>query len=387
LKSKSLEALGRLAGGVAHDFNNMLTVILTTADLARLNRERTLDPPLHEDLHNISEAASKAAELTAQLLACGRRQVLAPQVLSLNQVIQGITPLLKRSLPENIELDVKCDPTVANVLADGSQLEQVLVNLVVNARDAMPVGGKLSLATCNSDLDDGYAAGHPEVVPGKYVQLSVCDTGVGMTKEVRSQIFEPFYTTKAHGKGTGLGLATVHGIVRQSGGHVNVYSEPGKGSCFRVYLPATDQTPNATESQAPTHQEKLMGHVLLVEDNDLVRKPVGRMLKLMGLHVTEANGGVEALAALQAATSRIDILLTDVVMCDTTGPELAEKVVKMYPHIQVLHLSGYTEDAIIAHGELSQGVHFISKPFTRSRLQEAIGSLLPKGSGGSMPTA
>jgi PAS domain S-box-containing protein len=368
-KSKSLEALGRLAGGVAHDFNNMLTVILGTSDII-IATEKT-NEPLRTDLESIHTAATKAAELTAQLLAFGRKQVLEPQVVSLNDVIFGLIPLLKRSLPESIELIVDCTPGIANVSVDAAQLDQVLVNLVVNARDAMPQGGKLRISTKERDFDDAYAAGTPEVAPGRYVEISVCDTGTGMSAEVLARIFEPFYTTKAPGKGTGLGLATVHGIIRQSGGHIQAQSEVGKGSCFCVYLPKTTQN-ITTESPPPTGSPQLSGHVLLVEDNDLVRVPIRRMLHALGFLVTEADGGKEALAAYVEAKPPIDLLVTDVIMRDTSGTLVAAELQKLNPTLKVLFMSGYTENAIVRNGAMIPGTNFIAKPFTIDKLGAAL---------------
>ncbi len=378
LQSKSLEALGRLAGGVAHDFNNMLTVILGTVDLLRA--EHAGDEPLDNDLRNIGEAASKAAELTAQLLAFGRKQVLEPQVLKPNEVIRGLVPLLRRSIPENIELNVICADDVANVLVDVARLEQVIVNLVVNARDAMSQGGRLTIGTSNRELDEAYAAGHPEVIPGKYVEITVSDTGVGMNEEVRARIFEPFFTTKGQNKGTGLGLATVHGIVRQSGGHVYVYSEPGAGTCFRVYLPQSMAVASAAALEPVPSQSVFSGHVLLAEDSDLVRGPIKRMLMALGFRVTEARSGKEALAAFLAATDPIDLVLTDVVMRDVGGRELASAIMARDTSVRVLFMSGYTENAIVHQGVLDPDVSFISKPFTIKSLRAAIAQSLMRTS-------
>lgn len=378
LQSKSLEALGRLAGGIAHDFNNMLTVILGTVDV--LNSEQRADARLTEDLDSIAEAATRAADLTAQLLAFGRKQVLEPQVLQPNEVIGGLVPLLKRSLPENIELNVSYAKDVANILVDVARMEQVVVNLVVNARDAMPHGGRLTLGTCNRELDDDYAAGHPEVVPGRYVEITVSDTGIGMDEEVLARIFEPFFTTKSHSKGTGLGLATVHGIVRQSGGHVYVYSEPGKGSCFRVYFPQSSAS-QAPISVAPIPTvSRFTGNVLLVEDSDLVRAPIKRMLEALGFKVRDASGGSEAIHCHRDAKNRFDLVLTDVVMRDMNGPELARAIRANVPDMPIIFMSGYTENAIVHQGVLDPGVTYISKPFTLKSLQTTIAKVLSRPS-------
>lgn len=384
LQSKSIEALGRLAGGVAHDFNNMLTVILGTVDVLKLDREA--DTALAEDLRSIEEAAVRAADLTAQLLAFGRKQVLEPQVLEPNEVIRAVVPLLRRSIPENIQLDVDYADDVSNVLVDVARFEQVIVNLVVNAKDAMPEGGRLRLGTCNRDLDDVYATEHPEVVPGKYVEVTVSDTGTGMTDEVRARIFEPFFTTKPHGKGTGLGLATVHGIVRQSGGHLHVDSKPDHGTCFRVYLPQSDAEATFQSVQPVSSWGTLSGRVLLVEDSDLVRAPIRRMLISLGFRVIEAMGGEQALRLYRAADAPIDLVLTDVVMRDFGGPELARRIWELQPNVPVLFMSGYTENAIVHRGVLDAGVSFVSKPFTLKSLRAAIAQVLMRKSRESRET-
>ncbi len=370
MQSQSLESLGRLAGGVAHDFNNMLSVVLGTTDLLKMEHQD--DRALVEDLQMIDDAATKAAELTSQLLAFGRKQVLEPQVLDPNRVVRGLVSLLQRSMPENIELRVSCAERVPNVTVDIARLEQVIVNLVVNARDAMPQGGRLTIGTCEREVDAAYAGEHSDVVPGRYVEIAVSDTGHGMTDEVRTRIFEPFYTTKTHGKGTGLGLATVHGIVRQSGGHIQVYSEPGRGSSFRVYLPCTEAEPTVVGEEYPLRHEEFSGRVLLVEDNDLVRDRVGRMLTALGFRVTETGGGEEAIAAFLAAAEPFELVLTDVVLRDISGPELVAELRRRRPDTRVLFMSGYTENAMEGAGALEHNASFISKPFTRKGLETAI---------------
>ena len=358
---------------MAHDFNNMLAVILGTAELVRA--ERGTDASFQEDLANITAAATRASELTAQLLAFGRRQVLEPQVLDPNEVVKALFPLLKRSLPENIELQVSLGPGVPSVMVDAAQLDQVLVNLAVNARDAMPQGGTLSIGTIERELDEHYAAAHPGVAPGRYVEISVSDTGVGMTDEVRARVFEPFFTTKERGKGTGLGLATVHGIVSQSGGHLHVYSEPGKGACFRVYFPTTERRASAMGRPGP-QRTPFSGHVLLVEDSDLVRVPIRRMLVSLGFDVTEASGGKDAISAFLGAERPVDVLLTDVVMRDLGGQEVAAELKRRAPDLKVLFMSGYTENAIAHFDVLEPDVSFLSKPFTLDKLRDALARML-----------
>lgn len=378
LQSKSLEALGRLAGGVAHDFNNMLTVIVGTVDLLKFEQKE--NKALERDLQNIGEAASKAAELTAQLLAFGRKQVLEPQVLQPRDVILALQPLLRRSLPESIELVIDCAPELSNVRVDAARLEQVLVNLAVNARDAMPQGGRLTIRTRDRQLDEAYAAEHPEVVPGEYVEIAVLDTGTGMTQEVRARIFEPFFTTKAHGKGTGLGLATVHGIVRQSGGHLEVSSEVGIGSAFSVYLPRCDAELSSLSLEPVPSQQRFRGNVLLVEDSDLVRGPIRRMLEALGFKVVEAAGAKEALAAYLAADEVIDLVLTDIVLRDQNGVELALAIREHQADARVVFMSGYTDNPAVHQGLLDPEVNFISKPFTIRSLRSAIAQVLARHS-------
>lgn len=378
LQSKSLEALGRLAGGVAHDFNNMLTVIVGTVDLLKFEQEDNKE--LERDLQNIGEAASKAAELTAQLLAFGRKQVLEPQVLQPNDVILALQPLLRRSLPESIELFMDCAPELSNVRVDAARLEQVLVNLAVNARDAMPQGGCVTIRTRDRLLDEAYAAEHPEVIPGEYVEISVVDTGMGMTHEVRARIFEPFFTTKPHSKGTGLGLATVHGIVRQSGGHLEVSSEVGFGSTFHVYLPKSDAEISSLSLESVPSQQRFRGNVLLVEDSDLVRGPIRRMLQALGFRVVEAACAKEALSVYLAAEEAIDLVLTDIVLRDQSGVELALAIRAHHADARVVFMSGYTDNPTVHQGLLDPEVNFISKPFTIRSLRAAIAQVLVRRS-------
>lgn len=368
--SQRLEAVGRLAGGVAHDFNNLLSVILGYAAFAA--KELHASDPIRGHIVEIQTAGQRAAALTRQLLAFSRKQVLEPEVLDLNRVLAGIESMLRRLLREDIDVEVHPGAELGGVLADPGQLEQVIVNLAVNARDAMPAGGKLTIATENVELDDAYASRHVAVRPGRFVLLSVSDTGEGMDAATRERIFEPFFTTKENGKGTGLGLATVYGIVKQSGGNIWVYSEPGYGSTFKVYLPRVDAPAvEAAHSPAPvaTGGDET---VLLVEDEDAVRRLAERILRGEGYAVLTAANGGEALLVSEQRRGKIDLLLTDVVMPRMSGRELAERLAKESPGLKVLYMSGYTDDAIVHHGVLDPGTRFIGKPFSAAELARKV---------------
>ena len=370
LQSKSLEALGRLAGGVAHDFNNMLTVILATTDLARSSDD--VNPAILEDMETIEDAAKRASQLTYQLLAFGRKQVIEPRVLNLNSAISTLAPLLGRSIPENVELKLIYATNLSDVIIDAAQFDQVLVNLVVNARDAMPNGGRIVITTANRVLDAEYCDKHLGVVPGPYVEISVADTGEGMSQDVLDRVFEPFFTTKAPGKGTGLGLSSVHGMVQKSGGHIFASSVLGVGSTFSVYFPVTTQPQTLPSSETSIGTDTLSGHVLLVEDSDLVRASIRKMLLSIGLEVTEAPGGQQAIATYAALSKPVTFLLTDVIMRDMNGVQLVDELTKSDPKLRVLFMSGYTDEMIGHHGVLSPSVNFIAKPFTIDQLRAAI---------------
>ncbi|MFB3814243.1 MAG: PAS domain S-box protein [Terriglobales bacterium] len=371
--AQKMEAIGRLAGGVAHDFNNLLTVIKGYGELMAQQIDEA--DPLRAELEEIRKAADRAAALTRQLLAFSRRQVLAPKVLELNQVVANMEKLLRRLLGEDVELLTVLDANLGRVKADPGQIEQVIMNLAVNARDAMPQGGQLIIETANFNLDESYKVEHTVVVPGRYVMLAVSDTGVGMTEEVRSRIFEPFYTTKE--RGTGLGLSTVYGIVKQSGGYVWVYSEPGKGSTFKVYLPRVDE-------EAETRQTRVLDSsiyrgtetVLVVEDEDGVRALVRHMLQRHGYTVLETRNAGEALIVCERHPEPIHLLLTDVVLSHVSGPELATRLHPVRPNMRVLYMSGYTEDAIVHHGVLKKGIAFLQKPFTTETLARRVREVL-----------
>jgi two-component system, cell cycle sensor histidine kinase and response regulator CckA len=369
-QAQKTEAVGQLAGGVAHDFNNLLTAILGYAELLALKlKDRPRDA---EDVEQIRKAGERAASLTRQLLAFSRQQVFERKVLDVNRLIGELEKMFRRLIGEDIDLVTVLDPELAAVSADAGQLEQVVMNLVVNARDAMPRGGKLTIETANVSLDEAYARMHPPVRPGQFAMISVSDSGVGMDAETRSRIFEPFFTTKELGKGTGLGLATVYGIVKQSGGYIWVYSEPGKGASFKVYLPVAGEEPAAetvSESERPLQGRETL---LLVEDEASVRTLTRSILESYGYDVLEAGTPEEALGILDRRRSPVHLLLTDVVMPVMGGPDLASRIERVRPGIKVLYMSGYTDDSIFRHGHLKRGSLFLQKPFTPEALARKV---------------
>ncbi|MFO0805211.1 MAG: PAS domain S-box protein [Gemmataceae bacterium] len=374
-QAQKMEAVGQLAGGVAHDFNNLLTVINGYTDLL-MGRFDSSDP-LHEVLGEIYKAGERAAALTRQLLAFSRQQVLEPRVLNLNRVVADAEKLLKRLIGEDILLASSLEPALAPVKADPGQIEQVLLNLAVNARDAMPRGGRITIETQNTTLDEHYCRGFPDLAPGEYVLLAFSDNGCGMDETVLSRVFEPFFTTKTLGKGTGLGLATVHGIVKQSRGHVAVYSEPGHGTTFKVYLPrAGDLAVREGTSSKSEPMPRGAEIVLLVEDEDSVRTLAQHVLENCGYRVIAATDGHDALALAQRIPEPIDLLISDVVMPHLGGRELAERIVAAHPAAKVLFLSGYTNDAVIRHGVLDAEFAFLQKPFTPAALARKVRSVL-----------
>jgi len=375
-QAQKMEAVGRLAGGVAHDFNNILTAIMGSAEL--LLEDLPEGHPRREDATEISRAARRAADLTRQLLAFSRQQVLAPKVLDLGNIVMSVEPMLRRLIGENIELRTVLAPDLGAVRADPGQLEQVILNLAVNARDAMPQGGKLTIETANVDLDRSYAREHVSVRTGPYVMLAVTDTGIGMDETTRTHLFEPFYTTKEFGRGTGLGLATVYGIVKQSEGYIWVYSEPNHGATFKIYLPRVDAPPEAAGAPDPATGAGHRGTetVLLVEDETLVRSLVQRVLGHQGYTVLEAAAGEEALAVAAAHGGEIHLLVTDVVMPGVGGRELARRLSVVRPRTRVLYLSGYSDDAVVRHGMLDPGTFFLQKPFTPAVLLRKVREVL-----------
>ncbi|HWQ15764.1 MAG TPA: ATP-binding protein [Roseiflexaceae bacterium] len=376
LQAQKMEGIGRLAGGVAHDFNNLLTAIIGNAQLAL--ESLPADHEARAEVAEIAGAAFRASALTRQLLAFARRQIIEPHVIDLNQLVLGMDALLRRLIGEDIELVTMPGPALWSVRADPGQIEQVIVNMAVNARDAMPRGGKLTIETRNVALDQAYARQHLSVVPGSYVLLAVSDTGEGMDEQVRERIFEPFFTTKEQGRGTGLGLATCYGIVKQHGGYIWVYSEPGHGTSFKIYLPRADEPaeglPHAEEPRAALHGGET---ILLVEDEAAVRALAARVLRAQGYTVLEAAHPDEALAiaAVQPAGS-IHLLLTDVVMPGMSGRALAEELLRRSPGIKALFISGYTDNAIVHHGRLDPGVAFLPKPFAPATLARRVREIL-----------
>ena len=366
-QAQRMEAVGQLAGGIAHDFNNLLTGILGYAellqdDLPGESRER-------EAALQIQRAAERAANLTRQLLAFSRKQVLQPRRLNLNEQVQDLQKLLGRVIGENIELVTHLAPELATVVADPGQIEQVIMNLAVDARDAMPGGGRLTVETANVALDEAYAASHADVLPGPHVMLSVSDNGHGMDDETRARLFEPFFTTKAKGRGTGLGLSTVYGIVKQSGGNIWVYSEPGAGATFKVYLPVVDGSVECPAEAAERRQ--MVGgaeKVLVVEDDAAVRYLTVRILRRHGYDVREAADADAALRACHEFDRPPDLLVTDIVMPRTSGRTLARQLAVLRPGLRVLYMSGYTDNAIVHQGVLDEGTAFLQKPFSAETL-------------------
>jgi signal transduction histidine kinase/CheY-like chemotaxis protein len=377
--SQKMEAVGRLAGGIAHDFNNLLTVIKGYSDLM-LSEVRQGDP-MRNEVEEIRKAADRAAALTRQLLAFSRRQVLEPRVLDLNSVVNNMDRLVRRLIGDDVEFHSSLDSELRTVKADPGQIEQVIMNLAVNARDAMPTGGRLTVETAMVELDEDYTRENGLAHAGAFVMLAVTDNGIGMSAETRSQIFEPFFTTKELGKGTGLGLSTVYGIVKQSGGHISCYSELGKGTTFKVYLPivgaAKVKSPEIAQQSKTVVAPKLATEtVLLVEDEDGVRALVRQVLERDGYRVLEARTGAEALLSADQFAEKIHLLLTDVVLAQMSGREIAKVVMEKRKDAKVLFISGYTEEAIVRHGVLELGTAFLQKPFTPAALSRKVREIL-----------
>jgi PAS domain S-box-containing protein len=374
-QAQKLESVGRLAGGIAHDFNNLLTVILSSSEVLKQDRAAGIAVD-DEDIEQIHAAGERARDLTRQLLAFARRQVLAPTSLDLNAVVRGSEKLLRRVLGEDVRLVVNADPELWPSLCDAGQIEQVLVNLAVNARDAMPGGGALTLETRNVEVDDAEAARDPDRRQGSWVRLTVRDTGLGMSSDAMAHLFEPFFTTKEIGKGTGLGLAIVHGIVAQSGGHIHVESPPGRGTTFEIYLPRSDAPPVAQVRASPGASVRGSETILLVEDDPQVRGVTFRALTDSGYRVIPAASGEEALAIASKPGEQFDMIVTDVIMPGRTGREVVDELRRRLPAIPALFVSGYTQDAIAQRGVLDTGVDFLAKPYTPSTLLARVRAIL-----------
>jgi PAS domain S-box-containing protein len=379
LLSQRLEAVGKLSGGIAHDFNNILGVIIGYSEA--LQETMAADDPMREAVDEIEKAGQRAAALTQQLLAFSRKQVLEPKILDLNSIVADVEKMLRRLIGADVELEITPDPTIGKVKADRGQIEQVILNLAVNARDAMQQGGRLKIETRNADLDANDARRKRYVVPGHYVMLEVSDTGMGMSAEVQSHIFEPFYTTKEQGKGTGLGLATVYGVIKQSGGYIWLESEIGKGSTFQVYLPRAEGVEEETPRVEPSFKSHGPGTILVAEDEPSLRKLTCNTLKESGYRVLEAEDGAKAIEIAAQFDKDIDLLLTDIVMRGMNGRELAEQMSSGHPGMKVLYMSGYTDGAVATHGVLESGIVILRKPFTRKQLQQSVGEMLAKTAG------
>jgi PAS domain S-box-containing protein len=388
--ARRLESLGELAGGIAHDFNNLLAVIINYAafvaedlDAAASSRDEEKRHAMRTDVEQISLAAQRAAHLTHQLLAFARREVVQPEVVDVNAVVTDVEQLLKSTLGEHIELRSELAPDLRSVLIDPGRLEQILVNLAVNARDAMPQGGTLTINTANVDVDEDYTAHRAELSPGPYVDLRVSDNGKGMTREVAERAFDPFFTTKPAGQGTGLGLATIYGIVQQAGGRAQIRSESGVGTTATVLLPATDGTPSRTAKQIGAAQLRGEATILLVEDEDALREVTRRILAGTGYRVITAANGDEALAAAGEQAEPIDLLLTDVVMPQMHGPHLAEQIQRVRPSIRVMFMSGFAQPILESGGHLDTGVTLIEKPFSGATLLAKVSQVLKRGTQGT----
>ncbi len=366
-----MESIGRLAGGVAHDFNNLMTAIIGHAEVGAC--ELTPGHPVHAELQAIRETAERAAALTQQLLPFSRRQLVQPRTVSLNEIVATTDAMLRRLISEDIEISARLSPDLWPVRVDPDQIERVLVNLAINARDAMPHGGTLLVETANVSLDAPYVAVRPAVEPGDYAMVSVSDTGLGMTGEVMEHIFEPFFTTRRSGDGTGLGLSTCFGIVKQAGGHIWAYSEPGRGSTFKVYVPratspATPRRPRGRAPELPRGTET----VLIAEDEAVVRRVIVRVLRELGYNVLEAENGCAAVDVARAHPGAIDLVIADVVMPGMGARELRETLLRERPDARILFMSGYTNESALRNGTVETGDDFLSKPFSPSMLARRV---------------
>jgi CheY-like chemotaxis protein len=373
-----MEAVGQLAGGVAHDFNNILTTILGLAEIQLQNP--TDKESMLKDIAEMKTAAQKAAALTRQLLAFSRKQVLQPKVLDMSAVVADMDKMLRRLLREDIELSTVVSSQLGRVKVDPSQIEQILMNLVVNARDAMPGGGKLTIDLTNADLGEDYTRNHLGARSGPHVMLAVSDTGTGMDKTTMSRLFEPFFTTKEKGKGTGLGLSTVYGIVKQSGGNIYVYSEPGQGTTFKIYLPRVDEEAERVAVGVPSaFQRGGSETILVVEDEDMVRQLILRVLKQGGYNVLEARNPQEAIGICRERKEPISLLMSDVVLPKMDGRTLSGKLTSLHSEMKVIYMSGYTDDVVVHHGMLDPGIEFIEKPMTPDIIRRKVREVLDSG--------
>ena len=374
-QTSKMEAIGRLAGGIAHDFNNMLTSILGYSSL--MLKMTKPDDPRHNDIHEIILAAERATALTRQLLDFSRNQAIETKNVSLNAVIQNMQEFLGRTLGEKIKLNMRLSPGLRNIKADVSRLEQVVVNLVVNARDAMPGGGQLMMETDNLCLDQNFCATHPDLAPGNYVELEISDTGCGMQPNVLEHLFEPFFTTKAKGQGTGLGLTTTYGIVKQFGGHITVYSEVGRGTTFKLYFPES-QEEDAAGSPATQESVLLRGDetIMVIDDETNIVTMVSQILTELGYHVISATSGREAQILSDQHAQKIDMVLTDIIMPELNGPDLVRMLRQKRPTLKALYMSGYANNAAAQIGELKPDTAFLQKPFSSETLTHCIRKVL-----------
>ncbi len=372
--SQKMDAIGQLAGGIAHDFNNLLTIIIGFSSI--LMSRFPADDPARQEIEEIEKAGRRAAALTGQLLAFSRKQVMRLEELDVNTIIAEMEKMLCRIIGEDIELITVLEPELARVKVDHGQMGQVIMNLAVNARDALPQGGKLLITTSTVELDEGYALSHAEVKPGQYVLLTVSDNGMGMSKPTQERIFEPFFTTKEPGKGTGLGLSTVYGIIKQSNGHIWVYSEEGHGTTFKIYLPSSTITERSGASEKTKSSPRGSETILLVEDEDALRNLARRVLEINGYRVIEASNGQEAIEVCEQQTGQIDLVVTDIIMPKMGGVELVNHMKTSCPGIKILFITGYTDNTLIHNGNLEQGFTLLQKPFSPDSLVRKVREVL-----------